>query len=53
MTKLRPFVPEFYGAEDTGKKGKWTITVENLLDEKENASYADLKLGTSTLTSGK
>lgn len=51
MTKLRPFTPIFYSAnkeEDT-----WQIEIENLLFGRENASFIDIKLGTTTLTHGK
>ena len=54
LTKLRPFVPKFYGAEiNENDSDKCTITIENLLYGKEKGSSIDIKLGTSTLTSGK
>ena len=48
---MRPFLPQFYGLEETD--GKWRIKIENLLYGREFGSYADIKLGTSTLTQGK
>ena len=53
LTKLRPFVAEFYGAKKLEDGKKWRIELENLLYGLENASYIDIKLGTSTLTQGK
>ena len=53
MTKLRPFVAQFYGARKIENKEKWMITIENLLYGKEHGSFIDIKLGTSTLTMGK
>ena len=52
LTKLRPFVAGFHGAKKDGAN-RWKITLDNLLYEMENASYIDIKLGTSTLTQGK
>ena len=50
---MRPFVPKFYGMERlSDKSNKCKITIENLLYGKENGSFIDIKLGTSTLTKG-
>ena len=54
LTKMRQFLPMYY--DDTPNEDnpeKWMITVENLLYGKEQGSFVDLKLGTSTLTSDK
>ena len=51
LTKLRPFVPKYYGADLTASSGgKIDMTIENLLHGLENGSYIDIKLGSSTLT---
>ena len=57
LEKMAPFVPRFIGADDSGGRGlkpdgngKCKITLENLLFGRENASFVDIKLGTSTLT---
>ena len=53
LTKLRPFVAEFYGTKKLEGGKKWSIELDNLLYGLENASFIDIKLGTSTLTQGK
>ena len=52
LEKLQPFVPKYYGCDDSGGEvsNSCKITLENLLFGKENASFIDIKLGTSTLT---
>ena len=52
LEKLQPFVPKYYGCDDSGGEASNSckITLENLLFGKENASFIDIKLGTSTLT---
>ena len=45
---MRPFVPNFYGADE--QPDKCTLTIENLLYGKESGSYVDIKLGTTTVT---
>ena len=45
---MRPFVPEMFGCQNEYEP--YTITLENLLYGKENASFVDIKLGTSTVT---
>ena len=52
MEKLQSFVPRFFGGDDSGgsEAGKCKITLENLLFGRENASFIDIKLGTSTVT---
>ena len=51
MTKLRPFVPKYYGADmNASAGGKIDMTIENLLHGFDNGSYVDIKLGSSTLT---
>ena len=45
LRKLKPFVPLFYG-----KVGDTEIKIENLLQMTPDASFMDLKLGTSTIT---
>ena len=54
LTKMRQFLPKYHddGPHEKDPE-KWMITVENLLFGKENGSFVDLKLGTSTLTSDK
>ena len=54
LTKMREFLPKYHddGPHEKDPE-KWMITVENLLFGKENGSFVDLKLGTSTLTSDK
>ena len=52
LSKLQPFLPKFYWSKDMGG-GKHMICIENLLYGIENGSIIDIKLGTSTLTSGK
>ena len=52
-TKLQPFLPLFYSAQQKKDSQKWSLCIENLLYGKENGSYIDIKLGTSTLTQGK
>ena len=41
-------MPKFF--EANVENDKCTITIENLLYGKENGSYADIKLGTTTVT---
>ena len=54
LTKMREFLPKYHDDGPHEKDAeKWMITVENLLFGKENGSFVDLKLGTSTLTSDK
>ena len=52
LEKLQPFVPKYYGCDDSGGEASnaCKITLENLLVGRENASFMDIKLGTSTLT---
>ena len=52
LTTLRKFLPMYYDdrQNEDSRGEKWDITVENLLYGKENGSFIDLKLGTSTLT---
>ena len=45
---MRPFVSTFIDASES--PDKCTITLQNLLYGKENGSYCDIKLGTSTVT---
>ena len=49
LQELKPFVPAFYG-ERTSEEGKSEIGLENLLGAAPNASFMDIKLGTSTIT---
>ena len=51
LVKLRPFIADFYGAEenqDLPGKHKWKITISNMLSGRKYASKIDIKLGTST-----
>ena len=52
LEKMAPFVPKFISGDESGgyEPGKCHITLENMLFGKENASFADIKLGTSTVT---
>ena len=52
LEKLQPFVPKYFGCDDSGGEASnaCQITLENLLLGRENASFMDIKLGTSTLT---
>ena len=51
LQRMRPFVPNFIDANEKYDKGTFcTITLENLLYGKENGSYADIKLGVTTVT---
>ena len=54
MNKLKPFVSAFYDAKEIPNepKGKWEMTIQNLLFEKEKGSFMDIKLGTSSETAG-
>ena len=54
LSKMRQFLPMYYDDNENEENCEmWNITVENLLFGKENGSFIDLKLGTSTLTSDK
>lgn len=50
-TKFQKFLPHFYEATKN-KDGVCHMTSENLLYGRENASYMDIKLGTSSCTLG-
>ena len=39
-----------HGSKESSDVNKCTITLENLLYGKENGSYVDIKLGTTTVT---
>lgn len=48
LQQMRHFVPKYYGSyEENGEK---KIMIENMLHEAPNASFIDIKLGTSTVT---
>ena len=51
VQQLKPYCPIFYGSEPNKEDDtKASITMENLLFGLENASFIDLKMGTSTIT---
>ena len=54
LNKLKPFVSTYYDAKEieNDEKGKWSITIQNLLYGKEKGSFMDIKLGTSSETEG-
>ena len=54
LKQMKEFVSTFHSGEKIpdDEKGMWSITIENLLFERENASFMDIKLGTTSLTSG-
>ena len=45
---LKSFVPQYYGQVEENGENK--IELENLLHRAPNASFMDIKLGTSTIT---
>lgn len=48
LQMLKSYVPQYYGqVEENGEK---KIEIENLLHKAPNASFMDIKLGTSTIT---
>ena len=49
LRQLRPFLPFFYG-QTTDETGDRCIEIENLLYTAPNASFMDIKLGTSSIT---
>ena len=54
LMKMKPLVPAFYGGQaiENDPKDMWEMTIENLLYGKENASFMDVKMGTSSATLG-
>ena len=48
LQRIKPFVPQMFDCQTEHEP--YTITLENLLFGKENASFVDVKLGTSTVT---
>ena len=48
MQKLKPYVSKFY--RTFAQDGSIMIEIENLLARAPNASFMDIKLGTSTIT---
>lgn len=50
LQELKQFVPKFYGSQSNEDKTETKIGLENLLNPAPNASYMDIKLGTSTIT---
>lgn len=53
FTKLRNFLPKYYGSFSSPDGQKTYIMLENLLQASPHASILDLKMGTSTVSARK